>query len=275
MDFLIFNNKVVAKDEVNLTSAFQESTFQISQKTWFGFGGIPLFNENIESILEQAGLLNFTVPKEFKNTMELFRLTKRMLNKNKFYRSGIVHFRILETAEKISFIVTSQAFEDFDFPFAPHGLLLNFSTFKKYSQNPFARFAFFNSAYWKTVTSGTQYSIFQNSIILNENDDVCECTGSNIFMIRGNTIFSPSLKTGCYQDILRNFVLKAAQEIKLKVEEPANVKKKDLLQMDEIFIASEEKGFQWILGIENKRYVHYFSEVIHEKLNEFLQQKVN
>ena len=211
MDFLIFNNKVVAKDEVNLTSAFQESAFQISQKTWFGFGGFLFLMKILNQFWNKRKHCNFTVPKEFKNTMELFRLTKRMLNKNKFYRSGFVHFRLLETAEKINFIVTSQAFDDFDFPFAPHGLLLNFSTFKKYSQNPFNPFPFFNSAFWKSVTAGTQYSLFQNSIIFNENDDVCECAGSNIFMVRGNTILTPSAKTGCYQDVLRKFVLQTAR----------------------------------------------------------------
>ena len=72
-----------------------------------------------------------------------------------------------------------------------------------------------------------------------------------------------------------NLFYKRPGEIKLKTEEPENIKTKDLLQMDEIFIASEEKGFQWILGIENKRYVHYFSRVIHEKLNQFLQEKVH
>jgi hypothetical protein len=45
--------------------------------------------------------------------------------------------------------------------------------------------------------------------------------------------------------------------------------------MNELFIAGEESGIQWILGVENKRFIHHYSEIIHEKLNDFLKGRVN
>ena len=90
-------------------------------------------------------------------------------------------------------------------------------------------------------------------------------------MIKGNALITPSLQTGCFEDKLRNTILEIASNFNLKVMESAKIKKEDLLQMDEIFIASEENGIQWILGVENKRFVHHYSAKIHEKLNEYLK----
>jgi hypothetical protein len=56
--------------------------------------------------------------------------------------------------------------------------------------------------------------------------------------------------------------------------ESENIYKEDVLQMNEIFIAGEEYGIQWLLGVENKRYVHRYSAIIHEKLNDYLKKKV-
>lgn len=271
MDFLIVDNKVISKDEVNLTAFFWDEPFVLSQKMWFGFGGIPLFHENIELLLQQMETLNLPFPDSFKNRKELFRITKRMLNKNKFYRSGLIHFQLFWHDSKIHSVITSFAFPEFEFPFSRHGLLINYSTLKKHSEISLNRYSFYNTTLWKAAEARLRDSHFQNSILMNENNFVCECVNANIFMIKGNALITPSLQTGCFEDKLRNTILEIAPNFNLKVMESAKVKKEDLLQMDEIFIASEENGIQWILGVENKRFVHHYSAKIHEKLNEYLK----
>ena len=175
MDFLIVDNKVIPKDEVNLTTFFWDEPFVLSQKMWFGFGGIPLFQKNIELLLQQMETLNLPFPDSFKNRKELFRITKRMLNKNKFYRSGLIHFQLYWHDSKIHCVITSFAFPEFEFPFSMHGLLINFSTLKKHSEICLNRFSFYNTTLWKATEAQLRDSHFQNSIHLNQNNFVCEC----------------------------------------------------------------------------------------------------
>lgn len=275
MDFLIVDNKIIPKNEVNLTSFFWDEPFVLSQKLWFGFGGIPLFQENIELLFQQMETLNLPIPEPFKNIKELFRITKRMLNKNKFYRSGLVHFQLFWYDLKVIPVITSLAFPEFDFPFSMHGLLVTYSTLKKHSEIFLNRYSFYNNTLWKAAEAQLRDSHFQNSILLNEKNFVCECINTNIFMIKKNVLITPSLQTGCFEGKLRDTILKIAFNINFKVVESAKIKKEDLLQMDEIFIASEENGIQWVLGVENKRFVHQYSAKIHKKLNEYLKSKVN
>ncbi|MGM0619807.1 MAG: aminotransferase class IV [Bacteroidota bacterium] len=273
MDFLIVNGKIVKTKETNLSEFIIDEPFSLSQKMWFGYGGIPLFSENIELLARQAAAMKMNLPREFENRRELFRITKRMLNKNKFYRSGHVTFQLFKTKNKSGFVVTSEPFSEFEFPFSEEGILLTFSNQKKLSGNDFNPFAFFSKPLWESTISELGNTHFHNSVFLNEKNEVCECAGANIFLIQKNEIITPPLNSGCYNDILRPMILDSAREIGLKTNETTVVKKSDLKKMDEIFIASELTGVQWVLGVENKRFLHFISDQIHNTLIENLKRK--
>ena len=273
--FVVVNGEIFNKDEVNLSHLFWENQQKLSRKIWFGFGGIPLFLENIQELTEEIDLLNLPCPAWIKNKRELFRITKRMLNKNRFYRSGYIHFQLFWNNKEFNNIITSQAFKTFDFPFSEKGILVNYSEVTKYSKNRLASFYSYNETMWNIATSENRDTVFQNSFIFNEKGVVCESISANIFFIRGNELYTPSLNTGCFNDKLRGKILEFASESELIITETQTLNKEEIYKMDELFIASEALGIQWILGIENKRFVHHYSEIIHKKLNEYLKSKVN
>ncbi|HRX10398.1 MAG TPA: aminotransferase class IV [Draconibacterium sp.] len=274
MDFIIINGEIVKKQETGFKSFFWDEPFIITQKIWFGFGGIPLFHENIQNIKAALIKLNSEIPDLLNDEPELFRITKRMLNKNRFFRSGIITIQVFIGQVKSNLIVSSFAFPEFDFPLSKQGLLINFSEFEKYSLNPLNQFTFFNAPFWKFAKAKNQETVFNNSIFLNEKEAVCNCISSNIFVIKGSVLYTPSVETGCYIDTLRFIVLETAKKLNLKVEESDCIEKSEVFQMDEIFLAGEEQGIQMVLGVENKRFVQYYSRSIHEKLNEYLKKKV-
>ena len=267
MDFVIVNGEIVRKQELESTPDYIEDPFILNQKFWFGYGGIPLFYENLRKLTEWFYTLEIEIPSLLQNEHELFRITKRMLNKNKFYRSGIVSFDMIIGKNDLHTVISSSANTEFDFPLSKSGLLLNFSEFEKYSGNPLNQYAFYNLPLWKFISARNKYTSFHNSVISNESSKVCECAGANIFMVKGNTLLTPHVETGCYTDSIRNHILGIASDVGLKTEESKNIKKEDLLKMSEIFLASEEYGIQWVLGLEKKRFVHRFSSKIHEQIN--------
>ncbi len=273
MEYAIVNGEIIKKPEISITPFFWEEPFVITQKMWFGFGGIPLFYENTETIKLVLTTLNTDIPDLLKNEKELFRVTKRMLNKNRYYRSGLVTCRVYIGKNETNVVLTSNNFPDFDFPFSQQGLIVNFFEFGKYSVDPLGSFTFSNETLWKFASSKITGTTFQNSIILNEKGNICDCISANIFMVKRNTLLTPSVETGCYTDTLRNHILMAAQNSGLKIIESDEINKEEIYQMNEIFIASEKIGIQWIIGVLNKRFVHSYSLKIHEKINDYLKQK--
>ena len=275
MDYVIVNGEIIRKTEANLTSFFWNEPQFFHHKIWYGFGGIPLFFENIQLIHQQINLFGAEIPSLFNHQRELFRITKRMLNKNKFFRSGQINIQLFIQERKVDFVITSMSFPEFEFPINEQGLLVHFSEIKKDSGNIYNRFALYNQLIWETEKTKNEETPFQNSIFLNENEMVCDTDSANIFMIKNNSVITPALETGCYNDILRDFILSISNELNFKITEAANLKKDDVYNMNEIFLAGENNGFQWVMGIEGKRFVRQKSVLIHQKLNEFLKNKVH
>ncbi len=273
MRFFIVDGKIVERKDIHLSEHFTEMKFRLSQKMWYGYGGIPLFAENINQLEDQADFLKIQFPKEFKNKRELFRLVKRMLNKNKFYRSGYVHLQIFAGIHSTHTVATCTTFMEFIFPFAEEGLLVNVSKQNKYSLNAISRMQFYSEWLWQSALAEIYNTQFQHSVILNEKDMVCEGTFNHIFLISENELITPSFQSGCYKNALRTFVIESATRLGLKVSEKADVSVEKLLNADELFFASEEMGMQWILGIENQRFIHFYSKKIHEELNVLLKSK--
>lgn len=272
--FVIADGNILEKNELNLTGLYEDEPFVLSQNIWFGFGGIPLFDENLDDISDQIEALKLPFPKILANRRELFRLTKRMLNKNKFYRSGNVQIQFFWHEKRVNSVISSLAFVEFDFPFSMHGLLVNFSTLKFLSSSLYNRFAFSKKPGWNIQALQLRNSNYSNSIVLNENEAICEGLFANIFFISGKVLFTPSPDTGCFIDVTRNYILEIAPKFGLKVIESKSLYKNNIQEMDEIFLCSEERGVQWILGVENKRYIHHFSAIIHHTFNQLLESKV-
>ena len=273
MDFIIINSEIIKKQDTGFISFFWEEPFVVSQKMWFGFGGIPLFSENIQHIKITLKTLNIEIPGLLNDERELLRITKRMLNKNRYFRSGIITFQLFIGKNETNTVISSIAFPDFDFPFSEQGLIINFSEFEKYSLNPLNRFAFFNAPFWKFAQARNKETNFDNLFFLNEKEDICDCISANIFMVKGKQLYTPSLKSGCYDDVLRNHILELAPKVGLNILETDSIKKDDIFKMNEIFLASEEHGIQWVIGVESKRFVRNYATKIHELLNDLLRSK--
>jgi branched-subunit amino acid aminotransferase/4-amino-4-deoxychorismate lyase len=274
MKFLIINSEMAQIEEISLNHLLTESSFRLAQQVWYGYGGIPLFRENLISLQEQAEVLRLPFPKALEDHREMFRITKRMLNKNRFYRSGYVHIQLFYKEGEVHTLITCNALREFTFPFSGSGLLAVFSQHKKQSGNRLNRFPFFSEMLWRAGLAEIHESQCQQAIFLNENNLLCEGVQANLFLVKADQLITPALTSGCYEDVLRPVILSAAKEAGLRMSERSRTEKMEIFETDEVFTASESRGIEWILGVENKRFLHRASKIIHDKVSNRLQEKV-
>jgi branched-chain amino acid aminotransferase len=75
----------------------------------------------------------------------------------------------------------------------------------------------------------------EEAIMLNAEGYVAECTGDNIFLLKGNTLLTPPLSAGALYGITRSVVMELAKELGLTVSEP-NLTRYDVFNADECFL---------------------------------------
>ncbi|MGH9476209.1 MAG: aminotransferase class IV [Terriglobales bacterium] len=84
---------------------------------------------------------------------------------------------------------------------------------------------------------------FDDVLLLNEREEVAECTSANVFVARNGCLRTPPLDSGALPGISRKQLLAAAPQHGLRIEE-ATLTQPDLYGADEIFITSSTREVQ-------------------------------
>lgn len=90
---------------------------------------------------------------------------------------------------------------------------------------------------------------FDELILLNERDEVSECTSANIFAVFGNEVYTPPLESGCLPGITRELLLDKVRVPGLKVLE-RTIQVEDLRAADEVFLTSSTRDILPVFSID-------------------------
>ncbi len=109
-----------------------------------------------------------------------------------------------------------------------------------------------------------------NCLLLNDSKNIVEALQGNIFMLKDNTLFTPSISEGCLNGVMRKQILTLARKIEnLKVVEGI-ISPFDLQKADELFITNVIKGIQPITKYRKKEFTTDLATILVEKLNELI-----
>ena len=86
---------------------------------------------------------------------------------------------------------------------------------------------------------------FDEVVLLNERGEVAECTAANIYMVKGDTILTPPLSSGCLEGVTRGTLFEIAADAGVAVKEQV-LRPDDLYSADEVFISSTNRN---VIGV--------------------------
>jgi branched-chain amino acid aminotransferase len=93
---------------------------------------------------------------------------------------------------------------------------------------------------------------FDEVILLNERDEVAECTAANIFCVHNGEVSTPPLSAGCLPGVTRGALFELGEEGGVPVRE-ATLSLQDLFEADEVFITSTTREVQPVSQIEERQ----------------------
>ena len=92
---------------------------------------------------------------------------------------------------------------------------------------------------------------FDEVILLNERGEVSECTSANIFVAKGNQVWTPPVSSGCLPGITREVLLGEVRVPGIGISEKTLLPA-DLESADEVFITSTTRNLLPVSRIETK-----------------------
>ena len=86
---------------------------------------------------------------------------------------------------------------------------------------------------------------FDEVVMLNERGEVAECTAANLYIVKGDTVLTPPLNSGCLDGVTRGVLLEISGEAGTIVKEQT-LRLEDLYAADEVFISSTNRN---VIGV--------------------------
>jgi 4-amino-4-deoxychorismate lyase len=257
-EFVSFNQRVLAVAEAKISA--------LSSAALYGSGvftSIAVYNrkpfqweKHWRRLAENAEKLNIRLPAELTEESVRNSLSELIERNNlidgrarvTFFDEAASGVWAFENTRRASVLITTG-----DFRAVSNELRLALSPYRVNSKSPLAGVKSCNYLENLLALEEAKSRRFDEAIRLNERGETASAAMANLFWITGETIFTPSLETGCLDGTTRSFVIALVQELGFEVY--ATGEHFDELRLaDEVFITSAGVGICGVRGIEGEAY---------------------
>jgi branched-chain amino acid aminotransferase len=259
MSYLVHNGKYFSSEEKiihadNQSYRYGDGLFETMKIIK---GEILLADFHFSRLFKGLEVLKYTIPKLFKPGL-LKEQIKSLIQKNECTKSARIRLSVsrgrgglYDGDNKLEYVIECWPVNESANQLNENGLIIGLFRDAKKSCDIFSNF---KSANYLPYVMGAQYAKenkWNDSLILNQYDRVCDATIANIFWVKNGDIFTPPLSEGCVAGVMRKYLIESRKETGKMIHEL--VCRKDILEnADEIFLTNAMYGIRWVKQFENK-----------------------
>lgn len=145
----------------------------------------------------------------------------------------------------------------YTFPFGDlfdkNGIRACVSSWRKFSDNSTPPLAKMGGNYLNSIlaTQECKRAGFDEAILLDQNGNVSEAPGENIFLVRNNELITPSLDSSALEGLTRDTIMRIAEDFDIKVKS-RQITRGELYLADEVFLTGTAAEITPIISIDGK-----------------------
>lgn len=160
--------------------------------------------------------------------------------------------------------LTSSAFDGYS-----EGLSIGLSKDVRLSVDSLSGLKSLNGARYVAAAKEACANGWNDAIILNFREQVCEATSSNVFWIAGGQVCTVPLSDGPVTGVLRNLLLRLLPAAGYPVQEKS-IGFEELLEAEEVFLTNAVRGIRRVVHCEGKVFGHTHSEHFNYLLADYI-----
>lgn len=228
---------------------------------------ILLKDYHFERLFSGLKILRFSVPPLF-TAEKIESEIKELCKRNKCERLARVRLSVsrgggglYDSDNKFSYLIESRPLEQKGFN--EKGLIIDIFPEARKSTDVFSNLKSANYLPYIMAAVWAKENKFNDALILNSGERVCDATIANVFWAKDNKTFTPPLSEGCVAGVMRRRILeinKAIHQETLTVE--------TLINADEVFLTNVTSGIRWVEQCANKKYANKISGKLFAELSQ-------
>jgi aminodeoxychorismate lyase len=273
MNYFNYNGKTFAENELiigpqNRGLRFGDGIFETMK---LKNGKLILSDEHFARLWKGMQMLQFDIPKLLspeKLEEEIFQLAAK--NKLTAARTRLTIIRsdggIYDAKNNTpNYIIEALQLPEDNGPLNSNGLQLCVFNDAKKSLDTFSNLKTNNYLPYFMGAIFAKKQHCNDALILNSEGNICDSTIANVFYIKDEIIYTPTLAQGCVAGVMRKFLIDKIRALGFTVHESI-VSKEDILNADEVFLSNSIYNIRWVAGLENKNYTNTIAWKIVEEL---------
>ncbi|WP_165864805.1 aminotransferase class IV [Rufibacter latericius] len=253
--FLLYNSQILPENELRLpltNRAFQYND-GFFETIILENGTLRFWPEHQARIKEAASVLGLTLPKELLNK-DFLSLIRQLAEQNQCGNLARVKLKVWRAGEGLytpqtdaaDWLVTAHPMQKA--PIAP--LQVGICQTVRTLPSPFSSFKGIQSPVYVLASREKALRSFDDLILLDPSGNLAELTYSNLFWVKGETLYTPGLQTGCLNGIMRRKLLQWALRRNWQVNEGL-FQPNELTAADAVF-SGNVTGLRIIQSLEGK-----------------------
>jgi len=230
-----------------------------------------LFDEHLARLWQGMQLLQFVIPRLLTPDhlqQQVINLLKKNLHDNARVRITIVRGDggLYDVKNNCNYIIQSWNIEEGTGGWNENGLQAGIFRDAKKMAGIFSNCKHNNFLPYFMGALFAKKNKYNDAVILNNSDRVCDSTIANIFLLKDGELFTPALTEGCVAGVIRKFILQTLPVHGFNINE-GEITQESLLNADEVFFTNSIYNIRWVAGIENKSYSNFLTRKIYDILS--------
>jgi len=277
-NYIWFNGDIVNGDSPILTVKnrsfhYGDGVFETIHA--FGTQGRNL-GLHLARLKRNMDLVRIEVPTYLDENM-LFREISRLLNKNRFFGSVRVRLTVFRNSggfyipedNSAGIVIETIPLETKMYELNPKGYLIDIYNDIKKPLNTLSSIKSCNSILYILAGIYKVDNKLSDCILLNDHERISEAISSNVFLVKNDILYTPSINEGCIPGIMREVVIKVAPSVGLKVKNNVAIPSQKLFDCDEVFLTNTVTGIRWVVAFRNQRYFSKTSRLLTDAINRY------
>ncbi|MGG9961319.1 aminotransferase class IV [Ferruginibacter sp. SUN106] len=232
-------------------------------------GQLILDNEHFARLWKGMTVLQFAIPKHFapeKLIAEVLQLAKKN-GHEKAARVRITVFRgdggLYDAADHTpNYIIETWALPDSNGELNSNGLDMGIYTAVKKSCDILSNLKTNNYLPYVMGALEAKKQKWNDAVVLNSFDRICDTTIANIFIIKNEMIYTPSLTEACVAGVFRKYIIDQIPATGFFCKEK-EITIDELLDADEVFLTNSIYNIRWVKSIADKNFGNLITQKIY------------
>ena len=225
-------------------------------------------DEHFARLWKGMGVLQFDIPKYFSPDV-LLQQANALLKKNdhqKKARIRITIFRgnggLYDAADhNPNYIIETWPLTEDTGGWNSNGLVLGIYEAAKKSCDILSNLKHNNYLPYVLAALHAKQQKWNDAIVLNSFERVCDTTIANIFYCKEESIYTPALSEGCVAGVVRKKIIIALKENGVNLVEKA-ITVEEILTAEEVFLTNSILDIRWVRSIADKQYTNLLTRKI-------------